>query len=138
MPLFWHHRHEGEVARAEADRDLARAEVARLELAALGEQRRLEQDLRAALERRERIERDTLPLARKVVANAELAYAKGAGTVLELLDALRQLRALQLEALAARLDQDRADAAARAAMLTSTAAADPVFGQALRLRPERP
>lgn len=136
VPLFWHHRHEGEVARAEADSVAAAAEVARLEAAALGEQRRLEQDWHTARERRERLERDALPLARKVAANAELAYAKGAGTVLELLDALRQLRGLQLDALAARLEQDRADAAARAAMLTAAAAADPVFGQALRLRPD--
>jgi outer membrane protein TolC len=67
------------------------------------------------------------------VTNAELAYRKGAGNVLELIDALRQLRALQLEALAVRLDEDRADAAARAEMLTATASADPIFGESLRL-----
>ena len=72
------------------------------------------------------------------LARAELAWRKGAGTVLELLDALRQLRALQIEALQARLDDDRADAAARAEMLTAAAAADPVFGESLRLRPTTP
>ena len=52
--------------------------------------------------------------------------------MLELLDALRQLRALQLEALQARLDHDLADAAARAEMLTAASAADPVFGESLQ------
>jgi hypothetical protein len=37
-----------------------------------------------------------------------------------------------------RLDEDRADAAARAEMLTATAAADPIFGESLRLLPPQP
>ncbi|MEI7445698.1 MAG: TolC family protein, partial [Burkholderiales bacterium] len=81
------------------------------------------------------LERDALPLAERVAANAELAYRKGAGTVLELLDALRQQRALQLDALEARLEFDRADAALRAQLMTTAAASDPVFGEALRWTP---
>ncbi|MCA3178476.1 MAG: TolC family protein [Burkholderiaceae bacterium] len=138
VPLFVNHRYEGEIARAEADREVASENRARIELQARAEQRRLLDARAAARARRERIERDALPLAEKVAANAELAWRKGAGTVLELLDALRQLRALQIEALQARLDDDRADAAARAEMLTAAAAADPVFGESLRLRPTIP
>jgi outer membrane protein TolC len=104
----------------------------RLEQAALGAQQRLAEARGLYRLRRERIEREALPLAEKVAANADLAYRKGAGTVLELLDALRQLRALQLEALTARLDEDRADASARAEMLTAGAAADPIFSESLR------
>jgi cobalt-zinc-cadmium efflux system outer membrane protein len=133
IPLFTNHRHEGELARAEADRDFAAAARARLEQLARADQQRLLEARLGARLRRERLEREALPVAEKVATNAELAYRKGAGTVLELIDALRQLRSLQLEALAVRLDEDRADAAARAEMLTATAAADPIFGESLRL-----
>jgi cobalt-zinc-cadmium efflux system outer membrane protein len=133
IPLFVNHRYEGELARAEADRDFAAAARARLEQQARADQQRLLEARIGARLRRERLEREALPVAEKVVTNADLAYRKGAGNVLELIDALRQLRALQLEALAVRLDEDRADAAARAEMLTTTAAADPIFGESLRL-----
>lgn len=133
IPLFINHRYEGELARAEADRDFAAAARVRLEQQARADQQRLLEARLGARLRRERLEREALPVAEKVATNAELAYRKGAGTVLELIDALRQLRALQLEALAVRLDEDRADAAARAEMLTATAAADPIFGESLRL-----
>jgi cobalt-zinc-cadmium efflux system outer membrane protein len=132
FPLFINHRYEGEMARAQADLDTTMIERMRLEQAALGAQQRLAEARGLYRLRRERIEREALPLAEKVAANADLAYRKGAGTVLELLDALRQLRALQLEALTARLDEDRADASARAEMLTAGAAADPIFGESLR------
>ncbi len=135
LPLFVNHRYEGEIARAEADRAIAEESRSRIEQQARADQRRLLDARASAGARRTALERDALPLAEKVAANAELAYRKGAGTVLELLDALRQLRALQLEALQARLDHDRADAAARAEMLTAAAATDPVFGESLQLRP---
>jgi len=138
IPLFVNHRYEGEIARAEADRDFAAAARERLEQQARADQQRLLEARLGARLRRERIEREALPVAERVATNAELAYRKGAGTVLELIDALRQLRALQLEALAVRLDEDRADAAARAEMLTATAAADPIFGESLRLLPPQP
>ena len=138
VPLFVAHRYEGEIARAEAERELAVATRVRLEQQALADLRRFLEIRAAAAVRRERIERDALPVAERVAANAELAWRRGAGTVLELLDALRQLRALQFDALAARLDLDRADAAARAEMLTDAAAADPVFGESIRIAPTAP
>lgn len=138
FPLFTNHRHEGEIARAQADYQTAISSRERLERLARATQQRLSEARDLARLRRERIEREALPLAERVASNADLAYRKGAGSVLELLDALRQLRALQLDALAARLDEDRADAAARAEMLTATAVTDPVFGESLRLRPATP
>lgn len=138
FPLFVNHRYEGEIARAQADLDTATVDRIRLEQTARGSQQRLAEARELSRMRRERIEREALPLAEKVAANADLAYRKGAGTVLELLDALRQQRALQLEALTARLEEDRADAAARAEMLTAAAAADPVFGESLRQPPTHP
>lgn len=135
FPLFINHRHEGEIARAEAERDAAASGRDRIEQQALGNRQRMIEARAIAMQRRLRMEQDAIPLAEKVAANADLAYRKGAGTVLELLDALRQLRALQIELLAARLDEDRADASARAEMMTADAADDPVFGESLRLRP---
>ena len=136
FPLFVNHRYEGEIARAEADLDTAIAATDRIEQQARAGQQRLNEARQLAAKRRDRIEREALPLAEKVAANADLAYRKGAGSVLELLDALRQLRALQLDALNARLDADRADASARAEMLGAQSLTDPVFGESMRLRPD--
>jgi len=138
FPLFINHRFEGEIARAQADVESAIAERTRLEHQARANLARLDESRLLARLRRERIEREALPLAEKVAANADLAYRKGAGSVLELLDALRQLRALQLDVLTARLDEDRSDASARAEVLTVQATADPVFGESLRLGPQIP
>ena len=137
VPLFVHHASEGEIARAEADRARAELGAASLERQALADRQRLLDARAAARLRRERLERDALPLAQRVANDADAGFRKGAGTVLELLDALRQLRALQLDALTARLDVDRADAELRAGMLLPGSAGDPVFGVALDQRPGR-
>jgi len=137
VPLFISHNSEGEIARAQADRDIAEQTALKLEREAYADRQRLLDVRDAARARRDRIERDSLPLARKVAADADLGFRKGAGTVLELLDSLRQLRALQLDSLGARLDDDRSDAAARAEMLTPGSENDPVFGEALRWQPNR-
>lgn len=137
VPLFVHHASEGEIARAEADRARAELGATSLERQALADRQRLLDARAAARLRRERLERDALPLAQRVANDADAGFRKGAGTVLELLDALRQLRALQLDALTARLDVDRADAELRAGMLLPGSAGDPVFGVALDQRPGR-
>ncbi len=138
FPLFLNHRYEGEIARAEADVAIAHLTRDRVEKQARADYQRLLEARTLAQRRQARIELEALPLAEKVAANADLAYRKGAGSVLELLDALRQLRALQLEALTARLEVDRADASARAERLGDRALTDPVFGGILSLRPEPP
>lgn len=138
VPLFVRNNSEGEIARAEADRDVAEQTAVKLQREAYADRQRLFDARLAARQRRDNIEREALPLARRVAADAELGFRKGAGTVLDLLDALRQLRSLQVEALAARLEEDRSDVAARAQMLTPDAASDPVFGETLRWQPAPP
>ena len=135
IPIFLNHRFEGEIARAEADRDLAEASRQRLELSLRAEQQQAVADRLATRARQARLEGEALPLAQRVVANAELAYRKGAGTVLELLDALRQQRALQIDALEARLESDRADVTLRAIAISPIVASDPVFGDLTRWTP---
>lgn len=137
VPLFVHHNGEGEIARAEAERARAELSASSLQRQALADRQRLLDARAAARLRRERLERVALPLAQRVANDADLGFRKGAGTVLDLLDALRQLRALQLDSLDARLDEDRADAEVRAGMLLPGSARDPVFGDAFDQRPAR-
>ena len=137
VPLFVHHNSEGEIARAEAERGEAELTATSIRQQALADRQRLLDVLSRARDRRARLEGSALPLAQRVAADAELGFRKGAGTVLDLLDALRQLRALQLDSLDARLDEDRADAEVRAGMLLPGSARDPVFGNAVDRLPGR-
>ena len=54
---------------------------------------------------------DIEPQAKKVVEQSELAYAKGALTLTELLEARRIRRLTTLEAIAAQIDFEKAKAA---------------------------
>ena len=65
-------------------------------------------DLAAAAQRMARYDGSLLAAAQRTADAAEFAFSRGATTVLELLDARRTLRAVQLEALAARADHARA------------------------------
>jgi cobalt-zinc-cadmium efflux system outer membrane protein len=57
-----------------------------------------------------------LPAARRAAAAAEFAYTKGAAGVIELLDARRQLRAVELEAVGAYAEYAKARAGLAAAL----------------------
>lgn len=142
LPLFTGHAYEGEAARAEADYTGALLNLQRLELQAVNEQQRAVRDREAAATRARQLRELTLPLSERIAANADLAYKRGAAGVLDLLDALRQLRQMQGEVLAAQTDFAKADALARAAALTGGAAgasiADPVFAAEANLAPKNP
>lgn len=116
VPLFVRYEYEGEIARAEADYNAALELRERVLAQAGSETARLQALYQAAAERLARIEGESLPEAQRVGAAAELAYAKGAFSLTDLLDARRTQRALALEALAARADH----AKARAAWLAAT------------------
>lgn len=116
VPLFTGYRFQGEIRRAYAEwggaidaleraKALARAEVA-LSLT----------DLRDKTLRVRRYLEEALPSARRAAAAAEFAYSKGAAGVLELLDARRQLRAVELEAVTLQADFAKARAALAAAL----------------------
>jgi len=108
FPLFLRYTYEGEIARAEAEYtaamellDLTRAQ-ARTELStALS-------DLGAAADRLRRYEASLLAEAQKAADYAEYAYRNGAIGVIDLLDARRTLRAVTLDAAAARADYAKA------------------------------
>ena len=114
VPLFLRHSYEGETARAQADWYAARDAYDRVVALAKAEVARARGDVAAARERRVRIESELLPQAQKSAEAAEFAFRNGAIGVMDLLDARRTLRAIQIEASAARADHARALAALRA------------------------
>lgn len=116
VPIFARYGFEGEVARAE--NDYTAALEAREKVLALAESEvaRARADLDAAAEKLARVEGEVLPAARQVATAAEFAYRKGAMGLIDLLDARRTLRAVELDAVAIRADH----AKARAAWLAAT------------------
>lgn len=110
IPLFVWHAHEGEIARAEADFNSARLQMEQQKAAAGSEVMVLQSAVLAARDRLRRLEGGLLADAEKVAAAADLAYRKGAMGVMDLLDARRTLRQVQIEAAAARADYAKARA----------------------------
>ena len=108
VPLFFGNDFSGDIRRAEVERNVALEALERARAAAAVEIRRAESDQRAAAERLARYEGTLLAAAQRSAEAAEFAFGRGATSVLELLDARRTLRAVQLEALAARADHARA------------------------------
>lgn len=118
VPLHVRHANEGEAARAAADFETARALLARLEAQGDAEARIAEADLRNATERRARLENEVRPVAREVAESAEYAYRRGASGVLDLLDARRSVKAVELDELQARAEAAKAWARREAALET--------------------
>jgi outer membrane protein, heavy metal efflux system len=76
------------------------------------------QALEEAVERQREFDRVQLPAARKAADVAEFAYSHGATSLIELLDARRSLRAVELGAIDAQSDEANAIARLRAAETT--------------------
>lgn len=116
VPLFLRHQYEGEMARAQADWYAARDMLERSRALATADILRARSDLAAAAERVRRVDGDLLPMAAKSAQAAEFAFRNGASSVMDLLDARRVLKAIQLEAISARLDLAKSLAAWRSGM----------------------
>lgn len=108
MPLFVWHEYEGEIARSEADASSARLLHEDARAQASGQLGQLRAQLLAARDRLRRLDAGLLADAGRVAEAAELAYAKGAMSLLDLLDARRTLRQIQIEAATARADHAKA------------------------------
>jgi cobalt-zinc-cadmium efflux system outer membrane protein len=108
VPLQVRHANQGEAARSLADLTAARGTLQRLEAQAAAESRLARADLAAARLRRERAESGVAPLAREVAAAAEYAYRRGDTGVLDLLDARRSLKAVELDEVQARAEAAKA------------------------------
>lgn len=108
IPLFAWHAHEGEIARAESELDSARLQYEKQQAQALGQLAQARSALLAARDRLQRLSGGMLVDAERVARAAELAYAKGAMNLMDLLDARRTLRQLRIEAATAQADYAKA------------------------------
>ena len=108
VPLFLGNDFSGDIQRAEVDRYSALDGLERARAVATTEIARAASDLKAAGERRARYDTSLLAAAQRSADAAEFAFQRGATSVLEVLDARRTLRSVQLEALGARADYARA------------------------------
>jgi len=116
IPLFVHHRNEGELLRALADLETSRAALEKVRAQAEAEARVADEEWQSARRRRERLEAEVRPIARQVAEAAEYAYSRGATGVLDLLDARRSLKAVELDELQARAEAAKAWARREAAV----------------------
>lgn len=111
VPLFLRHHYEGEIARALADWYAARDVLEQVRAQARTEVARAGGDLAVAREKLVRFERELLREAARTAAAAEFAFKNGAIGVMDLLDARRVQKAIQIEAANARADHAKAQAA---------------------------
>lgn len=108
LPLAIRHQHQGEIQRSEADYRLAQDALDSARQTALNDLAARQAAVEAARRRLDILQSRIIPASRQIADRAETAYAKGAGSVLDLLDSRRQLRQVSLEGVAARLDYARA------------------------------
>ncbi len=111
VPLFTRYYYEGEIAQAESAYDAAADNLERTRALARAEIAKARSDVAAAAERLARYHDSMLAEAKKSADSAEFAYKNGAIGVMDLLDARRTLRAIQLDAAAAQADHAKALAA---------------------------
>ena len=111
VPLFVRHNNEGEVARAQADWYAARDFLDRVLAQARSDVSRASGDLAAARERLARFEGELVKEAERTANAAEFAFKNGAIGVMDLLDARRTLKAIQIDAANGRADHAKALAA---------------------------
>ncbi len=128
IPLSVRHANEGEIKRAATDLLTARDALVRLQAQASAEYLLNLEGWRAAISRVARIERDILPLAREVAKAAEFAYGKGATSVLDLLDARRTLKQIELDAAQANADSGKAWAQWSASTEMMNETVEPMMG----------
>ena len=111
VPLFIGNKYEGEIARAEVDYGAAMEGLEKVRAQARTEIARSFSDLQATSERVQRYDESLLVEAKRAADSAEFAYKNGAIGVMDLLDARRTLRAIQIDAASARNDHAKALAA---------------------------
>lgn len=116
VPIFNGNDFSGDISKAEVDRYSAVDGLGKARAIASGELLRAAGELDGAAERVERFDSSLLAAAGRSAQAAEFAFERGAISVLEVLDARRTLRAVQLEALAARTDFAKALATWRASL----------------------
>jgi cobalt-zinc-cadmium efflux system outer membrane protein len=115
IPLFAYHRYEGEIARAESDRDAASDQLTRAKAQAAADLQQAKNAAITSADLAQREHAELLPQAQSAADAVEYAYTRGALPLVDLLDARRTLRMARLDSLEAQADYARALAAWRAA-----------------------
>jgi cobalt-zinc-cadmium efflux system outer membrane protein len=111
IPLFARYYYEGEIQRTEVDYNAALEALDKVRAQARAELSRTLSDLQAAAERLRRYEESLLVEAKKAADSVEFAYKNGAIGVMDLLDARRTQRTIQIDSATARNDYSKALAA---------------------------
>ncbi len=119
VPLFTGNNYSGEIARANADLDSATTQRDKVRIAAESEIAQAISDRQSAAEKYRRCNDQLLVQAHAAAQMAETAYAQGASSLTDLLDARRTLRNTENDAIDARADYANAAAELRAALTTS-------------------
>lgn len=108
VPLYLGNNFAGDIRNAEVSLSMAEDNLERTRALALGELNGAQSALTSSQARLQRYQVALLPSARKAMDAAEFGFANGALSAIELLDARRTWRAIQLEALNAQSDFARA------------------------------
>lgn len=116
IPLFVRYAFDGEIRAAEVAVDTAREILEKTRDLARSDLIRGREEARASYERVKRYDDSLLAAAKKAADAAEFAFKHGASGVMDVLDARRTYRTIQLEALAARADYAKSLAAWQAAV----------------------
>jgi cobalt-zinc-cadmium efflux system outer membrane protein len=104
IPLLTGYEYQGEIVHAESDLQAARDALEQTRAQAITEISKSRSDLEAAMERVRRFDEQLLAAATRVLESSEFAYRKGALSVMDLLDARRTYKAIQMDAAVARAD----------------------------------
>jgi outer membrane protein, heavy metal efflux system len=111
VPLFVFNDYSAEIRRAGSERLSAELETRRLRAQIESDQTKLKNALLLAREREIRLREQALPLAQRNSKTVEFSFQRGASSVLDVLDAERTLRGIQIEVINARADRLRAETA---------------------------
>jgi cobalt-zinc-cadmium efflux system outer membrane protein len=120
VPLFLGNRYTGEIDSAGVDVRQAEATAAKARAVAVAEILVARSAAASANDRRRQYDDDLVPAARHAADTAEFSYTRGALALLDLLDARRTLKLVEIEAIAARSDQAKAMAHLRAVQTLET------------------
>ncbi|MEQ1669153.1 MAG: TolC family protein, partial [Sulfuriferula sp.] len=104
FPLFLGNHYDGDIRNAEVALNSAEDNLAKTLALASGELQRAQAALSSSQARLLRYQRDLLPAARRAMDASEFGFANGAISAVDLLDARRTWRTIQLEALGAQSD----------------------------------
>ena len=111
FPLQANSTYDGEIGRATAQYDQAQTQWEQAKLNAQTEWQTMREAHAASMARQKIYAQEIVPRAQKVAAQAELAYAKGAIPLVDLLDARRTLKTSLIEALDVQSEHAKTSAA---------------------------